>query len=739
MGVNEREFLKRLMTTFKQEARELLDAMSFGLGRLETAPDDVEVIETVFRDAHSLKGAARAVNLTEVARHCHRLEDVFSEWKNGRLSPSPRLFDALHRSVDALQRAVAAIGPEDVATNYAAGDLLRDIDIALGAPPEMPVQSEEAVTENHLESACLPLPGPAAHPQVPANESPRSKSPGRLPRAETVRIAAARMDTILLQSEEFLGIKLAATQRASDLSQLRKLVHEWMRGEASDEITRAALAHKLASVAREADRDQRVFSSMLDGLLTELKQALMLPIGTLLEGLPRLVRDLARDQGKEIELLIDGDQIEVDRRVLEELRSPLVHIVRNGVDHAIELPAERLTKGKPPRGRIAIRAAQLENKYLELRISDDGRGFDTAALRAAALRSGILAEEGNAPSDEEALALLAFHSGVSTSPILTDVSGRGLGLAIVRNKVERLGGAVSLSEPEGGGGAVITLRVPITLATFRGVLVKCGENAFLLPTHSVRRVLRIRPGDVESVEGREVLRLNGEITGLARLSPLLGLPEVPSNLAEDRAPCALIVEAANRRLALLVDEIVAEQEVLVKGLGRQLARVRHIAGAAVLGTGALVPILYVPDLVHTASHGDAPAGPAQTPCGAEKRTINVLLAEDSITARTLLKSILETAGYRVFPTVDGAEAWATLRTNAIDLVVSDIEMPRMNGFELTARIRADQELGRLPVILVTALESREDRERGIEAGANAYIVKSSFDQSNLFEAIQQLV
>jgi two-component system chemotaxis sensor kinase CheA len=736
--MNEREFLKRLMATFKQEARELLDAMSFGLGRLESAPDDVEVVETVFRDAHSLKGAARAVNLTEVARHCHRLEDVFSEWKNGRLTPSPRLFDALHRSVDALQRAVAAMGPEDVATNYAAGDLLREIDIALGTLHEVPVQSEDAVTESPSESASLPLPGPAVHPEAPASKSPRPKSSGRLPRAETVRIAAARMDTILLQSEELLGIKLAATQRASDLSQLRKLVHEWMRGEASDEITRAALAHKLATVAREADRDQRVFSSMLDGLLTELKQALMLPVGTLLEGLPRLVRDLARDQEKEIELHIDGEQIEVDRRVLEELRSPLVHIVRNGVDHAIELPAERLTKGKPRRGQIAIRAAQLENKYLELRISDDGRGFDTAALRAAALRSGILAEEGDAPSDEETLALLAFHSGISTSPILTDVSGRGLGLAIVRNKVERLGGAVNLSEPEGGG-AVITLRVPITLATFRGVLVKCGENAFLLPTHSVRRVLRIRPGDVESVEGREILRVNGEITGLARLSQLLGLPEAPGNLTEDRAPCALIVEAANRRLALLVDEVLAEQEVLVKGLGRQLARVRHIAGAAVLGTGALVPILYVPDLVHTASHGGAAADPVQAPWAAEKRTINVLLAEDSITARTLLKSILETAGYRVFPTVDGAEAWATLKTQAIDLVVSDIEMPRMNGFELTARIRADQELGRIPVILVTALESREDRERGIEAGANAYIVKSSFDQSNLFEAIQQLV
>jgi len=297
---------------------------------------------------------------------------------------------------------------------------------------------------------------------------------------------------------------------------------------------------------------------------------------------------------------------------------------------------------------------------------------------------------------------------------------------------------VELSVPAGGG-AEIALRVPITLATFRGVLVKCGEHTFLLPTHSVRRVLRVRPGALESAEGKEILRVNDELLALARLNRILGLAESRKDLADERPHCAVVVEAANRRLALLVDEVVAEQEVLVKGLGRQLARVRHIAGAAVLGGGALVPILHLPDIIHTAIQGGGAGGATAPEPAAERRAFNVLLAEDSITARTLLKTILETAGYFVFPAVDGAEAWATIRTNKIDIVVSDVEMPRMNGFELTARIRADRELGTIPVILVTALESREDRERGIEAGANAYIVKSSFDQSNLFEAIQRLL
>lgn len=738
MAMNEREFLKRLLATFKLEADELLQAISSGLVRLEAAPDNAEAIETVFRDAHSLKGAARAVNLAEVARHCHRLEDVFSDWKLARLTPSPALFDALHHSIDLLQQVVAALDPAEAASDYSANGAIRDIDIALSPA----ARAQPAGTA--AEPARLPEEKQEAEPAEALDDSaaaaPRAAPAGKLPRSDTVRIPSSRMDAILLQTEELLGIKLAAVQRASDLSHLGTLMREWTRdasgpGGAGDEMG-STIGHKLSAAARDADRDQRAFSTMLDGLMAELKQALMLPVGTLLEGLPKLVRDLSRDQGKEVDLAVEGDQIEVDRRVLEELRDPIIHIVRNCIDHAIEPPSERLEKNKPARGAIAISALQHENNHFELRIRDDGRGFDVRALKAAAVRRGVLAPEAADGPDPAELRMLAFHSGISTSPILTDVSGRGLGLAIVRNKVERLGGTVALAAPAGGG-SEISLRVPISVATFRGVLVKCGGQTFLLPTHSVRKVLRVTPESLESAEGKEILRAGGAAIALARLNHILGLPE--SRRGNGQVPGALIVEAANSRLALLVDEIVAEQEVLVKSLGKQLARVRHIAGAAILGSGALVPILHLPDIIQTAIRGGAAAGRAQSLSPNEKRKTNVLLAEDSITARTLLKTILETAGYSVFPAVDGAEAWATIRTSKIDLVVSDVEMPRLNGFELTARIRANQELSQIPVILVTALESREDRERGIDAGANAYIVKSSFDQSNLFEAIQRLL
>ena len=739
--MNEREFLKRLMATFQLEARELLGSMSTGLVRLEAVHDDADALETIFREAHSLKGAARAVNLAEIARHCHRLEDVFFEWKCGRLTPAPGLFEALHCSIDGLQQAAAAIDPAEGNCGYSADEALRAIDMALGGGLAPATVAFAEPPPDVVPTEAAPPLEPSGGLERGTSDSPPAKPAAKLSRADTVRIPAARLDAILLQTEELMGVKLAAVQRATDLSNLEGVMRQWTRDaqwDDTDNETSAAIAHKLAGAAREADRDQRVFSTMLDSLLTEIKQALMLPVDTLLEGLPKLVRDLARDQGKEIDLTMEGDQIEVDRRVLEELRNPVIHIIRNCVDHAIEPPSERIEKGKDARGGIAIRGEQLENKYFELRIRDDGRGFNKGALRAAALRSGILSSETNGSPDHEDPSMLAFHSGVSTSPILTDISGRGLGLAIVRNKVERLGGTVTLREPPEGG-AEIALKVPITLATFRGVLVKCAEQTFLVPTHGVRKVLRVHRRALESVEGQEILRMDGEVVALAHLSRILGLPDSRGGQAEDIPVYALRVASGNSRIALLVDEIVAEQEVLVKGLGRQLVRVRHIAGAAMLGNGSLVPILHLPDIVHTAMHGGTQASSAVPASPAERRTASVLLAEDSITARTLLKTILETAGYLVFPAVDGAEAWAAIRTNKIDLVISDVEMPRMNGFELTSRIRANKELSQIPIILVTALESREDRERGIEAGANAYIVKSSFDQSNLFEAIKRLL
>jgi len=477
---------------------------------------------------------------------------------------------------------------------------------------------------------------------------------------------------------------------------------------------------------------------MVANLLEDIKRALMLPFSSLLEIFPRFVRNLSREQGKEVDWIVQGGEIEMDRRILEEMKGPLIHLIRNCIDHGIEEPEERRRKKKSPRGTVTVAIAQRNGSKVEILVSDDGAGIDLAKVRAAAVKLSLLApQEAAKLSDEQVLSFI-FQSGVSTSPIITDISGRGLGLAIVQEKVEKLGGFVSL-ETVPHVGTRFRIVLPLTVATFRGILVRVAEHTFVLPTTNLEWVLRVSREEIKTVENRETIQFQGRAVSLVRLDNALDLsPKTPAGNPADKLPL-VILRAAEKCMAFLVDEILNEQEILVKSLGKQLSRVRNIAGAAVLGTGKVVPILNIPDLMKSAARVVPAAKIVAVPAGAPAKRKSLLVVEDSITARMLLKNILESAGYNVTTAIDGVDAFTLLKSEECDLVVSDVDMPRMNGFDLTAKIRADTKLSELPVVLVTALESREDRERGIDVGANAYIVKSSFDQSNLLDVILRLI
>jgi two-component system chemotaxis sensor kinase CheA len=499
-----------------------------------------------------------------------------------------------------------------------------------------------------------------------------------------------------------------------------------------------SLQARLAALARFADLDQRALSSMVETLLRDMRNALMLPFTSLLEGFPKLVRDLSRDRGKEAELVIQGGGVEADRRILEEMKDPLVHLVRNSIDHGIEDPEAREREKKPRRGKITLAISQKDGDKVEILVSDDGAGVNISKVQAAALKLGICSEEdAREMSEQDALSLI-FHSGVSTSPMITELSGRGLGLAIVREKAEKVGGTVSI-ETQTGAGTTVRAVLPLTLATFRGVLVREGENLLTLPATYVERAVRVSQEGIKTVENRETIQVNDEVVSLVPLGEALGLPRKSAPREPARNVHAVVLGAAGKRVAFRVDEIVREQEVLVKNLGKELSRLRHVAGAVVLGTGKVVPVLNVPELIKTAGKSSFVAWDSARTRERPQERKSIVIAEDSITARTLLKNILEAAGFRVKTAVDGVDAFTALRTEEFNLLVSDVDMPRMSGFDLTAKIRADRKLSGLPVVLVTALESREDRERGIDVGASAYIVKSSFDQSNLLEVIRRLI
>jgi two-component system chemotaxis sensor kinase CheA len=452
------------------------------------------------------------------------------------------------------------------------------------------------------------------------------------------------------------------------------------------------------------------------------------------------VRDLSRDENKEVQLLIHGAELEIDRRILEEMKDPLIHLIRNSLDHGIELPDERAKRGKPTRGTITIRVSARDGTTVEMMVSDDGAGIDIERLKLAAVKHGLLAEErAQAMTREDALQLI-FQSGATTSPIITDLSGRGLGLAIAREKVTRLSGAIFV-ESRVGQGTTFRVMLPMTLARFRGVLVETNQSLFMLPTAGIDRVIRLRADAVATVENRETITISDRVIAVARLADVLALPPLASSPTRAPDASAVIVNSGGECIAFAVDAVLGEREILVKPLGPQLARLPLFAGATALADGTLVPILNIPDLMNRARQtGAAPEPKApSTPHLKSETAATVLVAEDSITSRTLLKNILETAGYRVETAVDGIDAFTKLRSGNFDLVVSDVDMPRMNGFGLTAKIRNDKQLEDLPVVLVTSLDSQKDREHGVDAGANAYIIKSSFDQSTLLDAIRRLL
>ena len=726
------EFLRTLRATFKVEAAEHLQAIGTSLLELEkaAAPEKhQQLIETMFRAAHSLKGAARAVDFTEIESLCQSLEELFAAWKRRESLPTPASLDTAHRTVDRMSKAIAVSSPAD----------------RTGGPATEP--SATAASQGTQTTAAPP---------------PFGALTGE---TETVRITVSSLDARLLEAEELLAAKLAADQRAADLGALAGRFAEWRKewariqprtrmlrprdADATPDLQGLAeffdwnheylraLEARVTALRRTAEQDRLLVGKLVDDLLENSKKLLMLPLATLSALLSKLVRDLSRDQGKEAELTIRGEEVTIDKRILEELKDPLIHLLRNCIDHGIETPEGRRRAGKSPRATITLAAAAVNGNQVEISVSDDGAGIDIEKVKQAAGRRGLVAPESSDPLAESAALALVFEADVSTSPMITEVSGRGLGLAIVREKAEKLGGRIAI-ESRRGSGTTLRLTLPLTLATFRGVLIEAAQRSFIVPTGQIERVTRFKSQEVQTVEGRRTLALNGRAVALADLADVLQLPSVARRADAPEATPVLILGAGEQCVAFAVDAVLDEREVLIKRFTKPLSRVRNIAGATVLGSGEVAPILSVPDLLksaRTAAATPRTAAPVQKSTMQAKR---VLVVEDSITSRMLLKGILESAGYDVKTAVDGIDAFTALRAERFDLVVSDVEMPRMNGFDLTARIRADRTLAEVPVVLVTALESREDRERGIDVGANAYLVKSSLDQSNLLEALRRL-
>lgn len=750
------DLLKRLLATFRSEADEHVKAISNALLALEKltagAPEQQTIIETVFRQAHSLKGAARAVKFTQIEAICQPFESVFAALRDQKMSLTTTLIDLLHQAI----RFVAILADSDP-------DGVRERQPEVAAL----VRQLDRTLRRRVNNR---VPAPGAQP-APAPSGLTTNAPTRQPAisaATTVRISTKKLDAVMRLSEEMLVSRLSLAQRAADIEGIVRELAAWRKRSAKmqallrplerrfssaqieisgdlrtlldhvaeEQVRVSALQDQLANIHRSTNSDRRNLALMTEDLQQKVREMQLLSCATLLDMFALQARDLAREQGKSVNLDIHGSDIELDRRLLDEIKDPLLHLVRNCVDHGIESPAQRQKARKPVQGNISIAIAQKDSGKITITVTDDGKGIEISRLKSAAVTQGMLGQEEAEGLSETAALDLIFKSGLSTSSLITDVSGRGLGMAIVRDKIEQLGGSIEVtSEPSAGTRFQIVL--PVHLSTFRGTLIGVGDQIFIVASANVDRVVRIQASDVHHVNNSDTVGVEGQALALVWLNDVLGISRLP--LAHDDNILAILLGRGAGRIAFRIDTLIGEQEVLVKSLGPQLRRVRNVTGASVLGNGQVVPVLNVSDLLEAATHQ-----PTAIPVNADTPAIpplqySILVAEDSITSRSLMKNILEAAGYRVVTAVDGIDAYTTLKTQAFDLVVSDVDMPRMNGFDLTARLRADKQLAEIPVVLVTTLDSREDRERGIDAGANAYILKSSFDQNNLLDVIQRLI
>lgn len=750
MNSRNEQLLQRLLAMFMVEAEEHVGSLAGSLRELEAGVTEQrgrELIEKTFREVHTLKGAARTVNLSHLVALCHAMETLLALVKRGEVKLGPAVVEVFAQGFTALRQMVPneANGQNPPPVPGLDALVARLEGVSRGQPlPPVPVVAPAGIAP----AAPAPPVTPVAPEPAPARVATVEEQPGPvLPATRpTLRVAIDRLDYLLHQAEELIAAKLSGTERLAEIRSIGLGLLERTRlrqrldlpaQSQHDTQTLAWIGNRLSLLAREADHDVRTLAKSVDNLLSGTKQVLMLPAARLLEPVAQDITELSRAQGKDVLLNLSGQELELDRRVQEELREALLHLARNAVDHGIETPAQRRAAGKPPRATIDLTVSQRDGGRAEIAISDDGSGMDMRSLLSGALSMGLLDEHEATSLTPEQVMSLAFQSGLSTRRSVTDISGRGLGLAIVQEVVERLGGSVTV-ETRPGQGTTFRLLLPVTLAAFRVVMAEVAGRCYAMPTNRIERVGRIASKDVQQIDGREVLRLDGRPIGLVRLSDLLHLstPLLPS--ADYRH--YLVLSAAGQRLAVEVDQIQGETEILMKPLAWPLSRVPGVGGAIVLPSGRLGFVLNVHDLLRTALNPEfqvRAARPVMASLAPARKSI--LIAEDSITARTLFKHVLEAAGFRVRTCVDGMEAWTVLAGEIFDLVVSDVEMPRMGGFELTERIRQDSRLADIPVILITSLESREDRERGVDVGASAYIVKKSFDQSDLLEIIGRLI
>ena len=759
---------ERLLAAFQVEYREHLEAIRKLVDELvrRTEGSGIAQLDETFRRAHSLKGAARAVDLGPVEQLAHRLETLFARVRSGQMRLDKDMAAVITHALDAVEDWVTAfVGgqtPPDTADALAViegwldGDRPQPVVNVAAVTPPAPMPVVDVPPEL---LAAIPAPAPCLPEAVCQPDPPKMPVVAE----ETVRVRALHLDRLLRSSNELLTETMNQRAVTDGLLEIDRRVTEldkqWRRlrkmtavlARELGEPERAAVLERHAEAleqqlrvvsrqSRESRRQQQRTGWTLRQLASELQQevrdARMVPAESVFAGFRKMVRDIARESGKQVEVQVVGLDVEADRMVLQGLKDPVMHLLRNALAHGVEMPAQRTAAGKPASATVLLGFAVTDGR-LVLTVEDDGRGLNFDAIRGKAMELGLFTAEEAAELSRQTLVDLIFDPGFSTNRAVDDLSGRGMGLSVVRESVTMMNGTVEVL-PREPAGTRFRISVPLSVSTQRLFLVGCQGHTYAIPTEGIDRLHRVPAEAVKTVEGKSVVYLGDQQLPLLSLAHLLALGETAVKVSRNVVPL-LVLRNGDRRVGVAVDEFLSIREALVKDIGVPAAMGTMVAGGMLLEDGGVALVLNPFEIVETFRKSGSIRVLTTVEKPAERRVPVILVVDDSLTTRTLEKSILEAHGYVVRLAVDGIEALSKLRAEHVDLVISDIQMPRLDGFGLLQAIKGDQALRKVPVILVTSLEAREDRERGLALGADAYVVKRKFDQKELLETIGQIL
>ncbi|UVK89485.1 hybrid sensor histidine kinase/response regulator [Pseudomonas sp. B21-051] len=749
-----------LLELFSLEAEAQTQVLSSGLLALERNPTQADYLESCMRAAHSLKGAARIVGIDSGVSVAHVMEDCLVSAQEGRLLLRPEHIDALLQGTDLLMRiatpANAPQAPDIEAYVALMGRLLDPSAAPAVAPPPMAELQMQAPT-----SAPAPIETPAPVIETPLETSdpaPRKNKRTTEGGERVLRVTAERLNSLLDLSSKSLVETQRLKPHLATMQRLKRMQNNGLR--ALESLNVHLKEHALSLEAQEALEDARRLLAESQQLLAEKNAELdefawqasqraqvlydtalacrMRPFADVLTGQVRMVRDLGRSLGKQVRLEIEGEKTQVDRDVLEKLEAPLTHLLRNAVDHGIETPEQRLLKGKSEEGLIRLRASHQAG-LLVLELSDDGNGVDLEKVRRSIVERQLSPAETAAQLSEEELLTFLFLPGFSLRDTVTEVSGRGVGLDAVQHMVRQLRGAVVL-EQTAGEGSRFHLEVPLTLSVVRSLVVEVGEEAYAFPLAHIERMCDLESQDIVQIEGRQHFWHEGRHVGLVAASQLLNRPASQSS---GETLKVVVIRERDAIYGVAVERFVGERTLVVLPLDERLGKVQDISAGALLDDGSVVLIVDVEDMLRSvdkllntgrleriARHGNQ---------AAEVVRKRILVVDDSLTVRELQRKLLLNRGYDVAVAVDGMDGWNALRSEDFDLLITDIDMPRMDGIELVTLLRRDNRLQSLPVMVVSYKDREEDRRRGLDAGADYYLAKASFHDDALLDAVVELI